>query len=194
MSSEYEGTVTKLLVELKAGNHDALLKLWNTYFDRLKAVARECLTNKVKRVGDEEDVLMSVFIRLWGKELHRNGFRDLHNSGQLWARLAQIAQSKAIDHTRRESRNKRGGDKTIESLVEELVGREPTPDVVASMNEELERLLNRLGDDTLRIIVTLSLAGDTPNEIADAIGLSERSVQRKLKIICAEWEKEIGLS
>ena len=157
MSSEYEGTVTKLLVELKAGNHDALLKLWNTYFDRLKAVARECLTNKVKRVGDEEDVLMSVFIRLWGKELHRNGFRDLHNSGQLWARLAQIAQSKAIDHT-------------------------------------LERLLNRLGDDTLRIIVTLSLAGDTPNEIADAIGLSERSVQRKLKIICAEWEKEIGLS
>lgn len=65
MSEEYQGTITRLLQNFKTGDTEArkhsLAEIWKTYFERLKFVASKVLTNKARRDGDEEDVVISVF-------------------------------------------------------------------------------------------------------------------------------------
>jgi DNA-directed RNA polymerase specialized sigma24 family protein len=51
-------------------------------------------------------------------------------------------------------------------------------------------LLGRLGDETLRQIAIAKLEGYKNLEIAEQLGLSLRSVQRKLSLIRQTWSEE----
>ena len=73
------------------------------------------------------------------------------------------------------------------SALAEVEAREPTPEFAAMMEEELERLLDRLGDDTLRQIAVGKMAGYTEAEIAGKLSLGLRTVERKLSLIRNLW-------
>jgi IS30 family transposase len=49
--------------------------------------------------------------------------------------------------------------------------------------EEYERLIDRLGDDTLRKIAELSVQGYKIDEIAEQLGRARRTIQLKLQLI-----------
>ena len=55
--------------------------------------------------------------------------------------------------------------------------------------EESRRLLNVLGDETLRRIATWKLEGHTNEEIAARLGCIVRTVANKLKYIRMAWER-----
>ena len=74
---------------------------------------------------------------------------------------------------------------------EQVIAQDPTPDFLVLMDEQHERLLNVLRDDTHREIVRLRLAGHTNEEIAQRLEISIRSVERKLKVIRDAWSKEL---
>ena len=190
MSSEKQGEITKLVADLKAGSQDALGELLKAYSPQLKVFARKYLSGRAKLVSDEEDVIVSVFFRLWDK-VQNEGIPDIDTSGELWPLLLTIAKTKAIEHSRRVARDKRGGKETIESLVEEFAKREPTPDMIASTNEVFERLRTCLDDETLRHVATLKLEGHINKEIAAEIGCTVRTVERKLQTIREKWKNEI---
>jgi DNA-directed RNA polymerase specialized sigma24 family protein len=59
----------------------------------------------------------------------------------------------------------------------------PTPEFVAIADEEFERLLDSLPDETLREIVLAKLSGFTNAEIAERQGRHVRSIERKLQLI-----------
>ena len=149
MPADFQGTITRLLANLKEGGgetrQDAMRGLWNAYFERLMQVARQSMSDSAKRTTDEADVVGSVFLRLWNKA-HDGALPDLNNRGELWGLLARITRHKAIDRTRHAARQKRDGGKTEELDVEQLVSQEPTAETVASMNEEIKHLLTRLGE------------------------------------------------
>lgn len=197
MSSDFQGTITRLLANLRDGGtetrEEALRGLWHAYFERLMQVARQSMSENAKRAGDEADVVGSVFLRLWSK-VQNGAFPDLHNRGELWGLLVRITRHKAIDRTRHAARLKRDGSKTEDLDVELIVSREPTPETVMSMNEEVKCFLEHLGDASLRKVVLYRLEGRSPKEIAAELGVSERTIQRKLALICAEWEKVLGMA
>ena len=56
-----EGSVTRWLVQLQAGDAAAAEQLWQRYFQRLVGLARQKLRNASRRVIDEEDVALSAF-------------------------------------------------------------------------------------------------------------------------------------
>ncbi|MEI8020753.1 MAG: sigma-70 family RNA polymerase sigma factor [Schlesneria sp.] len=190
MSSENQGDITKLVANLKAGSQDALGELLKAYSPQLKAFARKYLSGRVKLVSDEDDVIVSVFFQLWDK-VQNEGIPEIDTRVELWPLLLTIAKQKAIDHSRRAARKKRGGKETIESLEWDPAKREPTPDMIASRKEEIERLMKCLDDDTQRQIARLKLAVYENKEIADVIGRTERTVERRLKTIRDKWKKEI---
>lgn len=64
---------------------------------------------------------------------------------------------------------------------------EPGPEFIAICEEECERLLNRLADDSLRQTAQLRLAGLSNAEIAQRLQVSLRSVERKLQLIRDTW-------
>ena len=60
------------------------------------------------------------------------------------------------------------------------------------MNEQHARLLEVLPDDTLREIATRRLCGESNDEIAAELGLSERSVERKQALIRERWQRKLN--
>jgi DNA-directed RNA polymerase specialized sigma24 family protein len=64
---------------------------------------------------------------------------------------------------------------------------EPTPEVLAELNEELHRRLALLDGEMLRDVALLRLQGYTNLEIAQRLGIAERTVRRKINRIRREW-------
>jgi RNA polymerase sigma factor (sigma-70 family) len=181
-----EESVTRWIRQLEAGNAEAAQPLWERYFQRMVAFARRRLPDHRRVVADEEDVALSAFQSFCRGVQHRR-FAKLVNRDGLWPLLVAITAHKAQDLLRRQGRLKRGGDARQELLDwSGLLSQEPNPEFAARLTEELERLISRLdqaGDDDLARIVWASLEGETANEIADRLGCSPRTIQRKLVII-----------
>jgi DNA-directed RNA polymerase specialized sigma24 family protein len=59
------------------------------------------------------------------------------------------------------------------------------------MTEECRRLLDRLGDETLRAVALWKMEGYTNREIAGKLGCVEHTVERKLRSIRLVWSSEV---
>ncbi|HKI19911.1 MAG TPA: sigma-70 family RNA polymerase sigma factor [Isosphaeraceae bacterium] len=67
------------------------------------------------------------------------------------------------------------------------LGRESTPEFAAMVSEDYERLLDALGDETLRQIARWKRDGLTNQEISERIGCTRRMVSYRLDLIRKIW-------
>ena len=197
MASPPPASVSGWLEPLKKGDAEAAIVLWDRYCERLVRLAREKLRrrNASRCVADEEDIALSAFNSLCLGA--RNGrFPDLADRGGLWGLLVFITAQKAADWVEFSRRKKRGGGKVRgHSAVEGGEGSSPVPafdrffaqapgpETLHIWAAEYERLLERLGDATLRNIAELRVQGHTVDEIADKLSVARRTVHRKLNLI-----------
>jgi hypothetical protein len=77
-----------------------------------------------------------------------------------------------------------------DAAIEQVVGDEPTPEFAAQVAEEYERLLELLGEESLRQVAVWKMEGCTIDEIAGRLDCSRRTVARKLETIRIIWSKE----
>jgi DNA-directed RNA polymerase specialized sigma24 family protein len=197
MSSE--GSVTRWLQPLQAGDPAAAQQLWERYFHRLVGLARQKLRDAPRGAADEEDVALSAF-DTFCRHAEQGRFPLLADRDSLWRLLVVLTARKAAHLRRREQAQKRGGGRAPsrapadeESGFEQLVSREPDPEFAALVADEYRRLLDGLGDGQLAAVAVWRMEGYTVEEIAAKVGYSARSVKRKLRLIRAIWEKEVGL-
>lgn len=200
MPRDARGSVTQWIGALKAGDHDAAQKLWERYFERLVrlAGARLRATGRTGADQDGEDAALSAFDSFCAG-VASGRFPRLGDRDDLWPLLAVIATRKALDQVERQGRQKRGGGQVLgESALEagsgpagldQFVGPEPPPEVAAMVAEEFQRLLDALGDETLRRIALGRLEGFTNDEIAAQLGCTRRTVVNKLKLIRTTWKE-----
>ena len=191
MSSE--GSVTHWLDRLRAGDHAAAQPLWERYFRQMVQLARQRLRGRPGRVADEEDVALSAFDSFCrGAEQGR--FPQLSDRDNLWRLLMVITARKATALRRYEERQKRRAppaDALAEGVeLDEVLGREPTPEFAAQVAEEYERLLARLGSDELTAIAVWKMEGYRNEEIAAKLDYVPRTVERKLRLIRQLWAEE----
>jgi DNA-directed RNA polymerase specialized sigma24 family protein len=197
------GSVSQKIHALKSGDEEAAAELWDRYFNVLVQVARRQLGAAPRRVADEEDVALSVFDSLC-RGASRGRFIELTDRDDLWKLLLKITRQKTVDHLRRAGRQKRGGGEVRGDSVflraggnnkaagfDALPGDVATPEFLALADEQYRRLLNLLADDTLRAIAAWKLEAFTNDEIADKLGISLRSVERKLGLIREAWSSEL---
>lgn len=188
-------SVTQWLEALKRGDQSAAAALWQRYFDRLVRLAQAKLGPAHRRVADEEDVALSVF-RCLCDGASRGLFTELTDRDELWRLLATMTLNKVIDQKRRAGGQKRGsgavrGDSVFEGLegggLDQFLADEPTPETLVILADEHERLLIALGDETLRQIALSKMQGFTNEEIAEQLGVTCRSIERKLQRIRTRW-------
>jgi DNA-directed RNA polymerase specialized sigma24 family protein len=102
---------------------------------------------------------------------------------------------------RHQTRQKRGGGHVLgESAllvrdeagegVAEVLSREPTPEEVAGFADDYTRFLDRLKDPALRSIALRRLDGQSTQEIARALNVSTKTIDRKLQVIRAIWSQD----
>lgn len=200
-----EGSITRWLEQLKAGNPEAAQPLWQRYFARLVALARKKLAGRARRADDEEDVALSAFATFC-HAAERGQFPRLDDRDDLWWWLVRLTERKASDLVRHERRRKRGGGKVRgesaltgpastaaeEGGLAQVPGREPTPEFAALIADQCRHLLERLDDDLQRSVALLKLEGYTVPEIADRLGRPLRTVERKLGMVRKIWEAEVA--
>jgi DNA-directed RNA polymerase specialized sigma24 family protein len=192
-----EGSITLCVAALKRGDRAVAQRLWEAYFRRLVALARSRLHSTSRRVADEEDVALSAFDSFI-RRAETGRFPRLEDRDDLWEVLFVLTVRKAIDHARREGRRVRGGGqvRSLEQLTGleagQLAALEPSPELAAEMVDECRRLLDFLGDETLRSVAAWKMEGFTNAEIAAKLGCVEQTVERKLRRIRRRWEREEG--
>jgi DNA-directed RNA polymerase specialized sigma24 family protein len=203
------GSITYWLDRLKAGDRAAVQPLWEHYFPRLVGLARQRLRGALGLDGYEEDVALSA-LDSFCRHARQGRFPQLLDREGLWWLLVVITQRKAFHLRRDESRQKRGGgvvmvplpagDEDEESLLRDMVSREPTPEEAALLAEECQRLLKALGEpenaeaNCLRKVAVARMEGYTNAQIAAQLGVVERTVKRHLEAIRAIWSKKGGVS
>jgi len=180
------GTVTHLIGGAKAGDERAVEQLCGRYFDQMVGLARKKLRGANRRVADEEDVALGAFDSFI-RGLAKGHFPRLHDRNDLWGMLFVITVRQAIDVRKRGQQEVPGGG-SID--LQQVVCKEPAPEIVAQMEEQCRRLLDRLGDDRLRTIARLRLEGFTNAEIAAKLDCSIRTVEEKLRAIRTIWREE----
>ncbi len=192
-----EGSVTLLLGRLRAGDPaasaDATARLWERYFDALVRLARARLPGAARRAADEEDIALSALDSFCRGEA-AGRFPALGDRDDLWRVLATITLCKVRDAIEYEGRKKRGAGQPGRpaAVLDELFTREPSPDMVAQVADLIEHLIARLDDDVLRRLAALRVQGHTEEEMAEELGVSPRTVRRKLGLIRRLWEREVG--
>jgi DNA-directed RNA polymerase specialized sigma24 family protein len=184
-----EGSITRWLGRLRAGDPAAAQPLWERYFQQLVELARGRLRGAPRRAADEEDVALSAFDSFF-RGAARGRFPRLADRDDLWRLLVVITARKALHLVRDEGRLKRGGGLASKGEdVEQVVAPEPTPEFAAQVAEECERLLGLLGDGRLRTLALWKMEGYTSEEIAERFDCAVRTVERQLQIIRLLWEQ-----
>ena len=193
-----QGSITRLIIELRERDSSAAEEeLWRRYYKRLVRLAATKLKGTSRRVVDEEDVVVDAFDSFFrGVELGR--FPRLNDRDDLWQVLVMLASRKAANQIKLVHRQKRGGGSirgdsgfgAIEGEatgIEDVAGLEPTPQFAEQVREELEELLAKLDDPSLRQVAVAKLEGYTNAEISARMGILERTVERKLQVIRRLW-------
>ncbi len=202
MIGENEGSVTQWVNDVKAGDRDeAARRLWERYFESLVRLAQARLRPVARGPADGEDVALSVFDSLF-RGLAEGRFPRLSDRDDLWRLLTTIALRKASNQRRLEGQHKRGRGRVIGAgdyadgsdrggdPLAQIAGREPSPELAATLIEEIRIRFAELPDESLRLVALRRMEGHSNAEIAAELECSLRSVERKLELIRRAWGPE----
>jgi len=191
-----EHEITVWLNQISAKPDEAMNEIWGAYFDRLVTYAKRKLGGMPRRAVDEEDIA-AMALNSFFQAAKQNRFPDLNDRADLWKILLTITARKAGKQIRGHVSQKRGGGAIRgESVFTNAAGEqqsgleaaaEPTEAFGELFAEELIVKLDTLSDPRLREIAIKKLEGFTNVEIADLLGCTVRTVERKLGRIRNAW-------
>ncbi|MBA4191921.1 MAG: RNA polymerase subunit sigma-70 [Planctomycetaceae bacterium] len=197
-----EGSITRWLGPLKAGEEAAIPQLWERYFPRLVELARKKLRAGPRRMADEEDAALSAFDSFC-RAAEAGRFPQLFHRDDLWHILVVITTRKAANLIRQENAQKRGagqvraeadlqnnGDDSGPRLAE-MLARDPDPAFVAEATEQCRHLLELLPTAELRQVAVRKMEGHTNEEIAAELNRPVGTVERRLREIRRRWTQEL---
>ena len=188
----------ELLARWRDGDESAAQLLFERYVNRLVALARTKLSERMQRRVEAEDVVQSAYRSFFQKAGdHRY---TIEQPGDLWKLLAAITVSKVRGQVEFHSAKKRAVY-TEESMDETesgyrvsplAVADEPTPEDAALVVEELQNVMRRL-DPMQRQILELALQNCDTEEISKRVHRSPRTIRRTLQQIRGELEQNLSL-
>jgi DNA-directed RNA polymerase specialized sigma24 family protein len=192
-----DAPITEWIARLEAGDADAAEGLFWAYFDKLMRLACSQMTSMPLRAEGEEDAAQSA-MKSYFRGVAAGRFEGVQNRRDLWRLLATITARKVVARQRRFHAQKRPQPLDEAALrdsgytsgvfgLEQVIGRDPSPDAVAEFTDELRARLASLPDDDFREIVILRLEGLTTQEIADKLGTYKRKIERRLEIVRKLW-------
>ena len=168
------GDVTQLLQQVREQDAEALNRLFALVYDDLHRMARARLAqNSPLTLLDPTSLVHEAYLRL-----HRAGRIDLDSRGRFMAYSAQMLRAIIVDFARRRAADRRGGDVvhvTLNTEIAASVGN--TEDDVERISDAVDELAAT--DPRLKQVIEMRyFAGLTEQEVAEALGLTERTVRR----------------
>lgn len=174
MSEHGSVQVTQILQQWDS-NPAASSELLPLVYDELRAIARQRL--KQERAGhtlQATALVHEAYIRMIGSQNI-----PWQNRAHFFGACANAMRQILVDHARKRGAKKRGsGNRADITLENAEVADETNADLILAVNDGLEKL--RAEDqDAAKIVELRFFAGLTMEEIAQALGTSERTVHRE---------------
>ena len=195
-----EGSVSRVIRQMKDGDATNADFIWDRFFDRICFLVRDRLHSQLKAVADEEDVALQSLLELF-RGLLDGHYPDLNDRDSLWRLLVTVSSRNVIDQVKSESRQKRGSGRVVHessfqesesssALFDGMPSNTITPDMQVMITERCAEMLESLQDEQLQAIAVMKTAGSGNQEIASALQISLRSVERRLAQIREIWGTE----
>lgn len=166
--------VTKLLLDARDGDEAAFDRLWPLVYDEVRRIAEAQLrSERAVHTLHAPGLVSEAYLKLAGQ--HDIAWRS---RAQFFAICARVMRQVLVDHARRRSAEKRGGDWECTTLSGKPLG------VSLELGEllDLDEALDRLEARQRQVVEYKFFGGMTEREIADVLGVSKRTVQR-------DWRK-----
>ncbi len=178
----------ELLADLVAGRDQAADRIFARYAMRLLPLIRKQISQKLQRRIDAEDIAQSAmgsfFLRASQDQF------VLERSGDLWRLLAAISLNKLRRKAAWHSAAKRSIERE-EFAVASNAPDVPSQDDATTTMEVADAVFRELPVEQ-QTVLQLTLAGDTPEQVAHAMGKSPRTVRRWLQTIRESLERELS--
>ena len=169
--------VTRLLHDMQHGDSAAADRLVPIVYRELRRIAASLMRSE--RAGhtlQPTAVVHEALVRLMEGEPV-----SFENRSHFFAIAARIMRRLLVDHARRRVAGKRGGEGLHQIELEEGLALTPeqSKDVLA-LHDALDKL-ERLDERQARIVEMHYFAGNSVEEIAAVVGVSDRTVKRELQ-------------
>jgi RNA polymerase sigma factor (sigma-70 family) len=184
-----ERSVTEWIQDVQQGKSgDATQELFERFYGRLIGLARKRLGN-LHAYEDEQDVAISA-MKSFFLRAPEGKFPKLTDRNSLWSLLAAITLNKTASLQRRQFAELRDERRNVS--LEAILQSGPSEELLDSVFQEGNSLLDKLGNELLKQVAQLRMEGYTNQEIAEKMGISLATVKRKLNIIRKYLESELG--
>jgi RNA polymerase sigma factor (TIGR02999 family) len=170
------GQITRLLRAHREGDAAAFEELIPLVHDHLQRLARAQLRRiPPGRTLDTVALVNETYLRMVGE----TGV-DWQDRAHFFGITARAMRRVIVDHARAHFAQKRGGDRLRVTLDPELVGADGQAEAVLAIQAALEKMAT-FDERLVRIVECRFFAGMSGPEIAVALGVSERTVDREWK-------------
>ena len=180
---------TERLVEISNGSQEAYDKLFPVVYDRLRHIAYSQIgrisASPMEHTWSKTDLVHEVYLKMV-----RHDQIDWKGRTHFFAVAACSMRQILIDHARKMSRQKRGGDKKEITFIDEIMKAEYQAEELIQIDQALDKLANY--DERMAEIVEMRFFGDMNFEdIAEVINLSPRTVYRDWAVARGWLYKEL---
>jgi RNA polymerase sigma factor (sigma-70 family) len=186
-----------LLARWREGDQQAADILFHRYANRLIALARSRLSDKLSHRIDPEDVVQSAYRSFFRQA--QAGRYDAKRGGDLWRLLLTITLHKLQHQVRGLLTQKRSATRDQDFGFEDgradqaqIFAREPSPIEAVALTEQVEQVMRGLDPEERRML-ELRLQGFNFDEIATETQCGERTVRRfftRLKANLEHWRTD----
>ena len=177
---ETQGTITQLLLEVRAGDGLAMERLFPLIYDQLHGIAHHALRGE--RTGHTfatTDLVHEAYLKLVDQT--RVQWQDRRH---FFAVASRAMRRILVDYARRHATAKRGGARRPVTLDENVMTVDDRADTLVALNEALGHL-EALDERLAKVVECRFFGGLTEAETADVLGITARTVRR-------DWVKAKG--
>lgn len=169
--------ITQALKDWNDGKEDAQERLLPYVYEELKRQARYLMSRERSNHTLQPTALVhEAFMRL----AKQSGV-EWQNRGHFFGISSRLMRQILVDHARSHAAEKRGSNPIHYSLDDIDIPIEERADSIIAMNEALSRL-EQIDEQQAKAVEMRFFGGLNNAEIAEALGISERTVLRELKV------------
>jgi RNA polymerase sigma-70 factor (ECF subfamily) len=183
-----------LVERWRQGDQQAAGELFHRYADRLLALARSRLSEKLAGRVEPEDVMQSAYRSFFVGA--RDGRYDLERGGDLWRLLVAITLHKLQDQVKRHQAEKRavnleqgfGSEDSLHGIQPHVLANDPSPIEAVALADEVQQIMNNM-QPVQRQMFELRLQGYNLEEIAQQTQRGVSTVRRVLEGVKQQLEQ-----
>lgn len=173
-------SITDTLLACRAGEPDALDRLFRLVYDELRHIAH----GQLRRERDDHTLNTTALVHEAYLKLVDQTQVQWADCSHFFAVATQAMRRILVDYARRYRAEKRGGSNERVALSDAMLVAEDRADTLIALDEALTRLAE-IDDRLSRVVECRFFGGLTEEETAAALGVTARTVKR-------DWAKAKG--